>query len=77
MQDKENGLLPRTYQIKITGNLDQRWSEWLDGLKITSHDVSQITTLHGQISDQAKLRGILNKLWDLNLEILSVNQMEG
>lgn len=76
MQDQENEPMSKIYQITINGNLNPRWSEWLDGLRITCHDASQITTLHGQISDQAKLRGILNKLWDLNLEIISVNQME-
>lgn len=75
MQDYENKPMPALYQIKIRGNLDQRWSEWLEGLKVACGDFSQITTLHGYIEDQAKLRGILNKLWDLNLEIISVNQM--
>lgn len=63
------------YQIKINGNLDQKWSGWFDELAIIlerSGDDSETTILIGQITDQAKLRGILNKIWDLNLGVISV-----
>lgn len=66
------------YQIKIIGNLDQKWSGWFNDLAIIpeqASDKSEITILTGQISDQAKLRGILNKIWDLNLHVISVNQL--
>ena len=64
------------YKIRLSGNLDQKWSTWFNGLTVTFNDNSQITTLSGKIPDQAKLRGVLNKLWDLNLEIISLNRLE-
>lgn len=61
------------YQIKVQGRLDDRWSEWFSGLTITVESESPpVTTLIGDI-DQAALRGILTKIWDLNLALVSVN----
>lgn len=68
--------LRNVYLITISGNLDPNWSSWFDGLIINSGQDSLTTTLSGSISDQAQLRGILNKLWDLNAIIISVNQIE-
>ena len=62
------------YQIKIKGNLDTQWSDWFFGMKVSSLEGEQLTTLTGRIADQAKLRGILNKIWDLNLMVISVNR---
>ena len=67
------------YQIIVQGCLDLSWSEWFDGMEITnetSKDAQLITTLNGNIEDQSTLRGILNRLWDLNLTILSVKRVE-
>jgi len=64
------------YKIRLSGNLDQNWSGWFNGLTVTFNDNSQISTLSGKIPDQAILRGVLNKLWDLNLEIISLNRLE-
>ncbi|MBN1812576.1 MAG: hypothetical protein JXA14_12125 [Anaerolineae bacterium] len=62
-----------TYQIKVQGKLDERWSEWFSGLTITVESESPpVTALVGDI-DQAALRGILAKIWDLNLALVSVN----
>jgi hypothetical protein len=62
------------YQIKIAGVLDPGWSAWLDGLALAQESADPpITTLTGAIVDQARLRGILNALWDLNQVILAVN----
>jgi hypothetical protein len=64
------------YRIKVQGRLDDRWSEWFSGLTITvESDAPPITTMTGVI-DQAALRGILNKVWDLNLALVSVNPVE-
>jgi hypothetical protein len=60
------------YQITIQGNLGSNWSQWFDSLAVTSQANSDITILTGEIPDQPKLRGILNRLWDLNLNIISV-----
>jgi hypothetical protein len=64
------------YQIKVQGKLDDCWSEWFSGLTITVEGESPpVTTLTGDI-DQAALRGILTKIWDLNLALVSVNPVE-
>lgn len=76
MSEFEIDRQPATYQIKLHGQLDERWSSWFNGLTVIYNDNSQISTLRGQISDQAKLRGVLNKIWDLNLEIISLNRLE-
>jgi hypothetical protein len=63
------------YSIKIAGELDPSWSEWFDGLevKIEGGNADQSASLlSGWITDQAHLRGVLNKIWDLNLKVISV-----
>ena len=62
---------PSTYQIRILGVLHEKWTCWFEGLTI--EEVEGKTLLTGPIKDQAALRGILNKLWDLNLNLISVN----
>jgi hypothetical protein len=69
----------RVYQIKMQGKLDESWSAWFDGLTITfesGSDGSSITILIGPVVDQAALRGILFRIWDLNLTLISVTQIE-
>jgi hypothetical protein len=63
------------YQIKVKGQLDPRWSEWFDGLAI-SHEADGSTILSGPVTDQAALYGILLKLHNLNLPLLSVSRVE-
>ncbi|MFN2234800.1 MAG: hypothetical protein ACK2U1_11275 [Anaerolineales bacterium] len=68
------------YQIKVTGNLDQTWVSWFNQMRITTEDDQNegaITVFTGPVSDQAELRGLLIKIWDLNLELLSVQKMRG
>lgn len=63
------------YQIKVAGRVSPDWTDWLNGLSITlESDSPPITILSGVIIDQARLRGILNKLWDLNLELISLER---
>jgi hypothetical protein len=67
------------YQIKIKGALDQSWSNWLGDVNIHAErmeDGSVITTLMGDLIDQATLFGILDRIRDLNLVLVSVNQGE-
>ncbi len=64
----------RVYQIKVQGRLDESWSGWFDRLAITVE--GNTTTLTGAVADQAALRGILSRLWDLNLALISVNPIE-
>lgn len=66
------------YQIRVQGKLDERWSEWFSGLAVAVENGignPPVTTLVGPI-DQAALRGILCKLWDLNLILISVRRIE-
>ncbi len=76
MDNKDNCQPASLYQITIQGNLGNNWSSWLDSMAITSPENSDITILSGEITDQPKLRGILNNLWDLNLTIISVIKLQ-
>ena len=68
---------PETYQIKIQGRLNERWSDWFSGMTVTfERGSTPITTLTGAVADQSALRGILTRIWDLNLTLISVNQIE-
>jgi hypothetical protein len=62
------------YEIRVQGRLDQRWSTWFEGLTI-SYEGDDITVLRGPLVDQAALHGILIKVRDLALPLLSVNQV--
>jgi hypothetical protein len=71
--------LAEDYQIKVRGRLDARWSDWLSGMAITceiGNDGLPVTAMTGAVADQAALRGILCKLWDLNLVLISVTPVE-
>jgi hypothetical protein len=67
------------YEIKVQGRLDERWSEWFSGMAIAVEGGGSdlpITTLTGVVADQAALRGIVSKIWDLNLALISLNRIE-
>lgn len=59
------------YQIRVEGVLHDRWTDWFDGLTMTQVS-QQETILTAIVPDQAALRGILNRVWDLNLPVISV-----
>ena len=61
------------YRIEIRGCLDKRWSDWFDRCQIEYGP--ETTILIGSGMDQSRLRGILSRLWDLNLTVISVNQV--
>jgi hypothetical protein len=63
--------MPGHYEIKIKGQLDQRWSDWFAGLKLTLLE-SDETLLSGLLPDQAALHGLLERIRDLNLTLISV-----
>lgn len=66
-------------QIQIKDWISERWENWFDGITITykgAQDDSPVTVLTSQAVDQAALRGILTKIWDLNLAVISVNRIE-
>jgi hypothetical protein len=60
------------YEIRVEGVLDQRWTAWFEGLEIGSDD-SQ-TVISGPVVDQAALRGLLNRVFDLGLVLISVRR---
>jgi hypothetical protein len=62
------------YQIKIDGKLDAKWAQWLSERIVKIQDCSEQTTILVEAPDQAALRGTLNRLWDLNLTLVSVTQ---
>ena len=59
------------YQIRVKGHLDLDWSAWFDGFTIT-HDDDGCTTMAGRIVDQAALYGVIGKVRDLGLTLISV-----
>ena len=64
------------FQIKIAGQLHEKWAHWLNGKIIKIQECSNDTIILIVVPDQAALRGVLNKLWDLNLTIISVIQQD-
>ena len=72
----ENG---QAYQIRVEGQLEARWSDWFSGMSITIEDQGDprpTTTIRGVVADQSTLRGILTRIWDLNLSLISVTRLE-
>ena len=59
------------YTLRIAGHLDGRWSAWFDGLTMT-HEDDGTTTLCGDVADQSALHGLLAKVRDLGVTLLSV-----
>jgi hypothetical protein len=71
--------LSRYYRITVEGKIDSTWSEWLGGMRLVSQkeaDRVQVTTLSGVLIDQAALRSLLNRIWDLNLVLRSVQEVD-
>ena len=69
---------PATYQIKVPGELDERWSDW-DGVMTVTYESDDdglpVTTLTGTV-DQAALQGLLRRLYSLGIPLLSVNCLD-
>ena len=62
------------YEIRFEGHLHARWADWFDGLTVTD-DNNGTTIVEGDVADQAALHGLLRKLHDLGLPLLSVNRL--
>ncbi|HQZ72668.1 MAG TPA: hypothetical protein PK826_15210 [Anaerolineae bacterium] len=63
------------YTIRVKGHLDRRWAEWFEGLTFT-HEPAGTTLLEGPLADQAALHGVLTKLRDLGLPIVSIQTLD-
>jgi hypothetical protein len=59
------------YEIRVRGHLAARWSAWFDGMTLTRHD-DGTTVIHGTVADQTALHGLLRKLNDLGVPLVSV-----
>jgi hypothetical protein len=69
---------PATYRIGVRGRIPVRWCDRLEGMTITERSPEAeppVTTLLGELSDQAALAGVLNTLYELHLPVLSVERL--
>ena len=71
MPDEQQKDTSDLYEIKIQGHLDTKWSEWFYDMAIT-HDAN-VTTLCGPLPDQTVLHSVLDRIRDMNLQLISVN----
>jgi len=63
------------FEIRLQGHLDDRWAEWFDGMTIIPQP-DGTTILSGPVTDQAGLQGLLRRIADLGMTLLSVNTLE-
>jgi hypothetical protein len=67
--------LPTGYRFRLDGHLDQRWSAWFGGLRLV-HEPDGTTSLTGVVPDQAQLHGLLTKIRDLGVTLISVEAVD-
>lgn len=65
----------RVYQLRVAGRLDDRWASWFDGLVIADSD-DGTSSLTGPVQDQAQLHGILARLRDLGVPLISCQALD-
>jgi hypothetical protein len=66
---------PGYYEIRIKGHLDDHWAGWFEGLTLTFEETGD-TLLTGLVADQAALQGLLKKVRDLGMPLISVNPVK-
>ena len=66
---------PSQYEIRLKGHLDARWAAWFDGLSLR-HERDGTTVIHGAVVDQAALHGLLSRVRDLGVPLVSVTQVD-
>jgi hypothetical protein len=62
------------YEIRVEGHLHPRWAAWFDGLRLTNES-DGTTSIRGPVADQAALHGLLQKVRDMGLALVSVTQV--
>jgi hypothetical protein len=70
---------PALYEIRLQGRLHERWLAWFDGMTLTSSagsEVAGVTILRGPVADQAALHGMLTRLRDVGMPLISVARVE-
>ena len=75
LEPKPTSSQPVIYQIRLKGHLRSQWTDWFEGLTITLEDDGD-TLLTGPVIDQAALHGLLKKVRDLGLPLVSVSPLE-
>jgi hypothetical protein len=65
---------PARYEIRVEGVLDSRWAAWFGGLRIETDDTQ--TIISGSLADQAALHGVLTRIGDLGLSLISVCRLD-
>jgi hypothetical protein len=66
---------PGRYEIRLKGHLDSRWAAWFDGLSLTNES-DGTTVIRGPVADQAALHGLLQKVRDIGLPLVSVTAVQ-
>ena len=66
---------PGRYEIRVQGHLDSRWTAWFDGLQLTA-EPGGTTLIEGKVVDQSALHGVLQRLRDAGLPLISVTQVD-
>jgi hypothetical protein len=70
-QDPDSGR----YEIRVKGHLESRWAVWFDGMSLTN-EADGTTSIHGPVIDQAALHGVLHRLRDTGLPLISVTRLD-
>lgn len=80
MEDSQEIDLPWVYQIRFLGRLNPSWSGWFNDLNMACETEAgsgaPVITLTGPVADQAALRSLMNRIWDLNLTIISLARLQ-
>lgn len=74
MQADDRSTAPLQYEIRVKGHLAARWSAWFDGLNLTNES-DGTTVISGPVADQAALHGVLQKLRDVGMPLVSITQV--
>jgi hypothetical protein len=75
MTSQRESRRPEVYEIRVKGVIDERWSEWFEGLEVSPQPSGE-TILVGPLVDQAALHGLLQKVRDVGLPLISVQRAD-